>query len=50
MTNENFNDFYDHYQRFSAYVAFCITEDYELSRDISQEAGVTNKFIFFLFP
>lgn len=37
MTNENFNDFYDHYQRFSAYVAFCITEDYELSRDISQE-------------
>lgn len=37
MTIENFDDFYDHYQRFSAYVAFCMTDDYELSRDISQE-------------
>lgn len=37
MIIENFDDFYDHYQGFSAYVAFCITEDYELSKDISQE-------------
>ena len=33
MIIENFDDFYDHYQGFSAYVAFCITEDYELSKD-----------------
>ena len=37
MIIENFDDFYDHYQGFSAYVAFCITEYYELSKDISQE-------------
>ena len=37
MIIENFDDFYDHYQGFSAYVTFCITEDYELSKDISQE-------------
>ena len=37
MIIENFDDFYDHYQGFSAYVAFCITEDYELSKDISHE-------------
>jgi len=37
MIIENFDDFYDHYQGFSAYVAFCITKDYELSKDISQE-------------
>ena len=37
MIIENFDDFYDHYQGFSAYVAFCISEDYELSKDISQE-------------
>lgn len=37
MIIENFDDFYDHYQRFSAYLAFRITEDYQLSQDISQE-------------
>lgn len=40
MTIENFDDFYDHYQRFSAYVAFCMTSDYELSKDISQEVFI----------
>lgn len=43
MIIENFDDFYDHYQGFSAYVAFCITEDYELSKDISQEVLVWYK-------
>lgn len=42
MIIENFDDFYDHYQGFSAYVAFCITEDYELSKDISQEVNPMN--------
>ena len=37
MIIENFDDFYDHYQRFSAYVAFRMTGDYQLSQDISQE-------------
>ena len=43
MIIENFDDFYDHYQGFSAYVAFCITEDYELSKDISQEVFRLNE-------
>ncbi len=37
MIIENFDDFYDHYQGFSAYVAFCMTSDEELAKDISQE-------------
>lgn len=37
MIIENFDDFYDHYQRFSAYVAFRMTKDYQLSQDISQD-------------
>lgn len=37
MINENFDAFYDEYQRFSAYVAFCMIGDTELSKDISQE-------------
>ena len=37
MTIENFNKFYDEYQRFSAYVAYCITKDKLLAEDISQE-------------
>ena len=37
MIIENFDDFYNQYQRFSAYVAFCIIGDTELAKDISQE-------------
>ena len=41
MTIENFNQFYDEYQRFSAYVAYCITKDKLLAEDISQEIFIT---------
>ena len=41
MTIENFNKFYDEYQRFSAYVAYCITKDKLLAEDISQEIFIT---------
>ena len=41
MTIENFDDFYDEYQRFSAYVAYCITKDKLLAEDISQEIFIT---------
>ena len=41
MTIENFNQFYDEYQRFSAYVAYCITKDKLLAGDISQEIFIT---------
>lgn len=41
MTIENFNKFYDEYQRFSAYVAYCITKDKLLVEDISQEIFIT---------
>lgn len=40
MIIENFDDFYDEYQRFSAYVAFCITKDKNVSEDISQEVFI----------
>ncbi|MBU5482453.1 RNA polymerase sigma factor [Blautia sp. MSJ-19] len=41
MIIENFDDFYDEYQGFSAYIAFCMTGDKELSRDISQEVFIS---------
>lgn len=40
MIIENFDDFYDQFQGFSAYVAFCHVKDFELARDISQEVFI----------
>lgn len=40
MIIENFDDFYDRYQRFSAYVALCIVNDPDLAQDISQEVFI----------
>ena len=40
MIIENFDDFYDHFQRFSAYVAFCQVNDFDLAQDISQEVFI----------
>lgn len=40
MRIENFDDFYDQFQGFSAYVAFCHVKDFELARDISQEVFI----------
>lgn len=37
MAIENFDDFYDQYQKFSIQVAFCHVRDHELAEDISQE-------------
>lgn len=41
MINEDFDIFYDKYQRFSAYVAYCMIGDYELAKDISQEVFIS---------
>lgn len=41
MINENFDIFYDEYQRFSAYVAYCMIGDYDLAMDISQEVFIS---------
>lgn len=40
MINENFDAFYDEYQRFSANMAYCMIRDSELAEDISQEVFI----------
>ena len=43
MTIENFNKFYDEYQRFSAYVAYCITKDKLLAEEETYQRLVLRK-------
>lgn len=40
MTDEDFDSFYKKYQRFSIYAAFCIVNDREMAKDISQEVFI----------